>query len=137
VSVQADDLIGLARQASERAYAPYSGFRVGAALLCENGVRFSGCNIENASYGLSICAERAAVFAAVAAGERSFRALAVYTESDEPGPPCGACLQVLREFAVDMPIYLAGRSGARREVSLAVLYPMPFGPAALAGQGKD
>jgi len=128
---QAQDLVQAARDASERAYAPYSRFRVGAALLSESGAVFAGCNVENASYGLSMCAERVAVACALAAGERRFQALAIYADADEPAPPCGACRQVLGEFAADMPIYLAGRGGGWRELRLAALYPMPFGKTTL------
>jgi cytidine deaminase len=134
---QANELVRAAHEASERAYAPYSKFSVGAALLCESGAIFTGCNVENASYGLTICAERAAVFSAVAGGERRFHALAVYAESDDPAPPCGACRQVLSEFADDMPIYLAGRNGKWQEVGLRELQPMPFGRAAPGGRRKD
>lgn len=131
---EAQDLVRAARQASERAYAPYSGFRVGAALLSASGAVFTGCNVENASYGLSMCAERVAAACAVAAGQQRLRALAIYADADEPAPPCGACRQVLGEFAADLPIYLAGRRGGWREVRLAALYPMPFGSAALGDQ---
>lgn len=130
-------LVEAARAASERAYAPYSGLRVGAALLGQDGRVFTGCNVENASLGLTMCAERTALACAVAAGQHKFRALAVYVEAEEPAPPCGACRQVLREFAADMPIYLAGRDGAVRQVSLAALYPMPFESAALRARGGD
>jgi cytidine deaminase len=136
VTHDAASLLRTAREAGERAYAPYSSFRVGAALLGANGRVFSGCNVENASLGLTVCAERVAVGCAVAAGERRFQALAIATETDDAAPPCGACLQVLSEFAQDLPIYLGGRCGWR-EVRLRELYPMPFGPAALGGQGKD
>lgn len=136
-SARASELIEVARDASRKAYAPYSGFLVGAALLGESGTVYAGCNVENASYGLTICAERVAVFCAVAAGERRFAALAVYVEAETPAPPCGACLQVLREFVDDMPIYLAGCGGGRIDVTLAGLYPMPFSPPALGQQRRD
>jgi cytidine deaminase len=137
MSIAPEKLVAAAREASARAYAPYSGFKVGAALVCEDEALFTGCNVENASYGLTVCAERAAVFAAVAAGERRFRALAVYADAGEPVPPCGACLQVLSEFADDLTLYLAGRDGGWREARLRQLYPEPFGRAKLEGRGKD
>jgi cytidine deaminase len=136
-SAHASELIERARKASGQAYAPYSGFRVGAAVLGAGGGVFTGCNVENASYGLTVCAERVAVFCAVAAGERRLAALALYVDADEPAPPCGACLQVLREFAQDLPIYLAGRGGGWKEMTLGGLYPMPFGPGALGERHKD
>jgi cytidine deaminase len=136
-TIQARQLVAAARAASERAYAPYSRFRVGAALLGTGGATYTGCNVENVSLGLTMCAERVAVGCAVAAGERGFRALAIYSEAPEPAPPCGACRQVLREFAADLPIYLAGGSGGWRQVSLADLYPMPFAPSSLPGSQES
>ena len=117
-------LLQEARNAANRAYAPYSGFRVGAALLCTDGTVFQGANVENRSFGLTNCAERTAVFAAVSAGQRSFAAVAVYTpDSREAVPPCGACRQVLSEFAApDLPVLLAGREGST-ETTLGELYP--------------
>ncbi|MBR1591764.1 MAG: cytidine deaminase [Ruminococcus sp.] len=100
-----NQLFKAAVQASRNSYSPYSKFRVGAALLTENGNIFTGCNIENASYSLTICAERTAVFKAVSQGEKSFKAIAVAGSADDdfakPCPPCGACLQVLSEFCTD------------------------------------
>src|SRR5512143_376004 len=96
------DLAQAARLASERAYCPYSRFRVGAAVLTEMGEIVSGCNIENASYGLTVCAERVAVFRAVAQGARTLRAVVVYTPTPTPSAPCGACRQVLYEFGPDL-----------------------------------
>ena len=121
-----DELLLAARQSAHAAYAPYSGFRVGAALLCDDGRVITGCNVENASYGLSICAERAAVFAAVAAGAQRFRAIALSclsTEPREPLVPCGACRQVLSEF-VDRDLTVIREGGDR--TSLAALFPAPF-----------
>lgn len=126
-------LVDEARAALANAHAPYSKFPVGAAVLGESGRVYRGANVENASYGLSVCAERVAVFAAVAAGERRPRALAVVTDTDEPTPPCGACRQILREFVEDCPVYLAGRRKSR-ETTLAKLLPDPFTPPG-AGDG--
>src|SRR5437868_4726829 len=94
-------MVQLARAASRRAYCPYSHFPVGAALLSADDKLFAGCNVENASYGLSICAERSALFQAVVAGARAIRAVVVYTPTPAPAPPCGACRQVLNEFGPD------------------------------------
>jgi cytidine deaminase len=101
-------LIGAARAAMENAYAPYSGFKVGAAVLGESGRIFDGCNVENASYGLTVCAERNAIAKMVAAGDRSVKAAAISASSGEAAYPCGACRQVIAEFAApDVRIYLA------------------------------
>jgi cytidine deaminase len=126
MSANAPDLIEKATEALERAWAPYSGFSVGAALLAEDGRVFTGCNVENASYGLTVCAERAAVFKAVSEGARSFKALALVCDGTHPVPPCGACLQVLREFAADLPISFGTLGGAVRRTSLKKLLPSPF-----------
>jgi len=109
-----------------RAYAPYSRFQVGAALRTASGAVFTGCNVENASFGLTICAERAAVTAAVAAGECRFEALAIATGAAPPAGPCGACRQVLAEFAPDLPILLVNDRGAVERVRLAKLLPRQF-----------
>jgi cytidine deaminase len=118
-------LIRSAREAREAAYAPFSGFRVGAALLSKSGKVFVGCNVENISFGLTICAERAAVCAAIAAGEREFVSLAVVADSSPPVTPCGACRQVLAEFAPALPICSANLAGDTYERSLAELLPRP------------
>ena len=120
-------LLAAAELAREQAYAPYSHLFVGAAVMSASGKMYAGCNVENASYGLSICAERTAIFAAVAAGERRIRGLAVVSSADGPSMPCGACRQVLQEFAAaDVPIALAGAAGAMVETTLADLFPSPF-----------
>ena len=121
-----DDLVARARRAAERAYAPYSLFRVGAALACEDGTVFEGTNVENRSFGLTCCAERSAIFAAVSAGHRSFAALAIYSpDSPAPLPPCGACRQVVSEFVDSaFPVSLAGADGTVLDLTIADLLPL-------------
>jgi cytidine deaminase len=119
------ELIMMAKQASEAAYAPYSEFRVGAALLSKSGRIFTGCNVENASYSMTICAERTAIFKAVSEGEVTFLAIAVYVDSKLPFPPCGACRQVLAEFAYDMPVVVANKT-EHYQTSLRHLLPETF-----------
>jgi cytidine deaminase len=123
-------LIAAAREARERAYAPYSRFLVGAAVLA-GGRIYRGANVENASYGLTICAERAAVFAAVNAGQRRIDAVAVYTDTPSPTPPCGACRQVLNEFGPQMTVLSATLAGAVTRARLSDLLPDSFGPESL------
>ena len=125
-----DALISAARSAQARAYAPYSNFRVGAALESADGKVFLGCNVENASYGLTICAERAAVCAAVSAGVTRFRRAVVVSDVDPPAAPCGACRQVLAEFGLDLPIDGVGSKTSVRW-RLADLLPAAFGPEQL------
>ncbi len=120
-----------AKRAMENAYAPYSNFRVGAALRSRSGDIVVGCNVENAAYPSGVCAERAAVLAAVAAGLRDFEALYLVTESERPTPPCGACRQVLIEFAPTLHIYSRARGGAVARWELAELLPTPFTPTSL------
>ncbi len=121
-----DELIARAAEARGTAYVPYSHFPVGAALVGESGRLYTACNVENASYGLSICAERNAVAQAVAAGERRFRAIAIVTETG--AAPCGACRQVLAEFnpAGDLAVALVDGAGKRRLFTLADLLPHSF-----------
>ena len=120
-----ESLLARAAKARDAAYAPYSGFRVGAALLAEDGTVHTGSNVENASFGLTTCAERIAVFAAVHAGQRTFSAVAVSTEGPHPVAPCGACRQVLAEFAPDIRV-VSEANGERREWLLNELLPDPF-----------
>ncbi|WP_109123945.1 cytidine deaminase [Dyella sp. C11] len=124
-----DVLLNLARQARENAYAPYSRFLVGAALVTRDGRHFTGCNVENASYGLCNCAERTALFAAVAAGCRpgDFAALAVIGDTAGPISPCGACRQVMSELCDDaMPVWLGNLAGAVQETTVQTLLPGSF-----------
>ncbi len=121
----AKELLAVAAEMRERAHAPYSGFRVGAALLTADGSVFPGCNVENSSYSLTCCAERAAVFTAVAAGHRAFAAIAI-DAGGKAVPPCGACRQVLSEFAPDLPIILSDEHGQPRFLTLTNLLPEPF-----------
>lgn len=133
-SDMAQRLLAAARQASENAYVPYSGFPVGAAVLTGDGQIVTGANIENASYGLTVCGERVAVFTAVAAGHREIRAVAVSTPRHPGATPCGACRQVLNEFRPpeeDLVVLLDGHDGIL-ELKLSELLPMSFGPRDLS-----
>ena len=121
-----DLLIEAAKQARENAHAPYSNFRVGAALRSSSGRIFGGCNVENATYGLTMCAERVAIFKAVSEGERGFRAIAVITDTDALTPPCGACRQLIWEFCGDIPVSMANLKGKIEVVQMKELFPKPF-----------
>ena len=127
---ETDRMVDAATSVRGRAWAPYSGYAVGAAILSADGCVHGGCNVENASYGLSVCAERHAVAAAIAAGARVFSALAVVTDSSPPASPCGACRQVLAEFG-DFPVILANLAGERKITSVGELLPNAFGRDAL------
>ena len=127
----ADRLILAARGMQEHAYCPYSNYRVGAALEAQDGTVFLGCNVENASYGLTICAERAAIFAAVGAGARRFRRIVIATDSEPPAPPCGACRQVLAEFGSELEVESVGPSQSKRW-RIGELLPDAFGKDLLA-----
>jgi cytidine deaminase len=128
------ELIDLARKARKRAYAPYSHYKVGAALLGKSGTVYTGCNVENASYSHTICAERTAVLKAVSEGETEFEAIAVVTRNG--GSPCGACRQVLSEFSPELIIYIADKDGEYRTTTLKQLLPDSFTPAHLAAGNK-
>jgi len=119
-------LVEAARQARENAHAPYSNFRVGAALRATSGRIFGGSNVENATYGLTVCAERVAIFKAMSEGERGFDAIAVVTDTDMLTPPCGACRQLIWEFCGDVPVILANLKGKSETLQMRELFPKPF-----------
>jgi cytidine deaminase len=123
-----DELLATAREAMKKAYAPYSHYQVGAALLTEDGTVYTGVNVENASYGLTICAERTAAVKAVSEGKLKWKALAVVSSGSTPGSPCGACRQFLREFSTDLPIMCGGATGEGLLTSIDQLLPRSFGP---------
>lgn len=122
------DLINQAQAAYQQAYVPYSHYPVGAAVLFSSGRIYSGCNVENASYGLTVCAERNAIFQAIAQGERELKGIAIAVPTEAFPTPCGACRQVIREFAVDCPVILINGSGKTKVTSLRTLLPDAFGP---------
>ncbi len=123
-----EDLIKVAALARQRAHAPYSKYRVGAAIRTKRNKTHAGANVENASYGLTVCAERTAVFAAVNAGDTSFDAIAIVIDDDRLPSPCGACRQVLAEFSPTMRVILATTGGLRKTTTLSDLLPDPFLP---------
>jgi len=116
----------LAREAKDRAYAPYSNFKIGAALLGKNGKIYTGCNVENASYGLSLCAERAAVLKAVSDGEQAFDTIVILSDTENPITPCGACRQVLAEFNPNIEVVMVTTTGKQKTSNLAELFPGAF-----------
>lgn len=119
-------LIDEAKLARENAVAPFSKFKVGAALRTKGGKIFRGCNVENCTYGLTVCAERVALLSALAAGEREFDAIVVITQSDEPGTPCGPCRQLMWEYCGDIDVALTNLGDRRIEYKLSDLFPHPF-----------
>jgi cytidine deaminase len=121
-----DLLIEAAKQARENAHAPYSNFRVGAALRSTSGRIFGGCNVENATYGLTMCAERVAIFKAISEGERGFSAIAVVTDTEVLTPPCGSCRQLIWEFCGDIPVSMANLKGKIEIIQMRELFPRPF-----------
>ena len=120
------DLIAEATQARNNAVAPFSKFKVGAALQTKSGKVYRGCNVENCTYGLTVCAERVALLSALAAGERDFTAIAVVTQSETPGTPCGPCRQLMWEYCGDIDVALANLVGQRIDYKLSTLFPHPF-----------
>ena len=120
------NLIEEATKAREKAVAPFSKYKVGAALRTAGGKIFHGCNVENCTYGLTVCAERVALLSALAAGERKFTAIAVVTQSEEPGTPCGPCRQLMWEFCGDIDVTIANLQGKKIDYKLSTLFPFPF-----------
>ncbi len=120
------NLIDEAKLARDNAVAPFSKFKVGAALRTKGGKIFRGCNVENCTYGLTVCAERVALLSALAAGEREFDAIVVITQSDEPGTPCGPCRQLMWEYCKDIEVALTNLAGKRVDYKLSELFPHPF-----------
>lgn len=133
--MDAKELMKIACKARQNAYAPYSHFAVGAALLAESGRVYTGCNIENASYGLTCCAERNAIFAAVGAGERRFKMLAVAADSPEPVAPCGACRQVIAEFGIPL-VVMGNLKEATKTMTAEELLPYGFGQESMNNKGE-
>jgi cytidine deaminase len=121
-----DALLAAARAARENAVATFSKFRVGAALRAKSGKVYTGCNVENASYGLTICAERVAIFKALSEGEREFDAIAVVTDAEKLTPPCGACRQIIWEFCGDAEVILGNLKGKTEVHRMSALFPLPF-----------
>lgn len=133
--MDAKELMKMAIEARQNAYAPYSHFAVGAALLAESGRVYTGCNIENASYGLTCCAERNAIFAAVGAGERRFKMLAVAADSPEPVAPCGACRQVIAEFGIPL-VVMSNLKEETKTMTAEELLPYGFGQESMNNKGE-
>ena len=121
-----DKLVAAARAAREHAVADFSGFKVGAALETSDGRIITGCNVENASYGLTICAERVAIFKALSEGHRSFTQIVVVADTGSPTPPCGACRQIIWEFCGDIPVTLANLETVTHTLQMKDLLPLPF-----------
>ena len=121
-----EELMEEAKKVRDNAYAPYSRFRVGAAILCKDGKIYTGANVENSSYGLTVCAERVALYCGLSQGERDFVKLALVAEREDPATPCGACCQVLSEFNPDMEIICANLEGVTKKFNLKGLLPSSF-----------
>jgi cytidine deaminase len=129
--MRAEELIARAVEARVNACADYSHYKVGAALMAASGMVYSGCNIENSTYGLTVCAERVALWKALSEGERKFTKIAVVTSSEPPASPCGACRQLLWEYCGDIEIILANLEGFRKTLRLTEIFPRPFDQGAL------
>ena len=121
-----DALVAAARAAREHAVADFSGFKVGAALETDSGEIITGCNIENATYGLTVCAERVAIFKALSEGKRAFKRIAVVADTASPTPPCGACRQIIWEFCGDIPVVIANLTEVKTTLRMMELLPLPF-----------
>ena len=124
--MEAEELVARAREARENACAAYSHYKVGAALRAASGKVYTGCNVENSTYGLTVCAERVAIFKAISEGERKFDAIAVITDTDTLTPPCGACRQLIWEFCGDVPVVMSNLKGKTEIVRMSQLFPKPF-----------
>jgi cytidine deaminase len=121
-----DGIVAVAKSARENAHARFSKFKVGAGLRAASGKIYGGCNVENATYGLTVCAERVAIFKAISEGERKFDAIAVVTDTDTLTPPCGACRQIIWEFCGDVPVVMSNLQGKTDVVRMSELFPKPF-----------
>ena len=121
-----EPLIAAAKRARENAHAQFSNFKVGAGLRASSGKIYGGCNVENATYGLTLCAERVAIFKAISEGERKFDAIAVVTDTETLTPPCGACRQLIWEFCGDVPVVLSNLKGKTETIAMRTLFPKPF-----------
>ena len=126
MSTHTEKMHKAARDARRRALAPFSGFKVGAAVRTESGVIYSGCNVENATLGLTVCAERVALFKALSEGARRFTDVVVVTGAERPTPPCGACRQLLWEYCGDIPVHMMSTRGKRKSLTLGELLPYAF-----------
>lgn len=129
-------LVDSAKRAQKYSYSPYSSMKVGAAILTNDGDIYTGCNIENSSFGLTICAERTAIFKAISEGKRKFRAIAIYSEGSSPIQPCGACRQVLNDLAGDIDIVLTNKNNPIIIMRLSILFPFPFENKSLNNKTK-
>ena len=121
-----ESLIDIAKEVRERAYAPYSNFKVGAAVETEDGDVYTGCNVESASYGLTVCAERVAIWKGISRGEKKFNRIAVVVDTEDLTPPCGVCRQIIWEFCGDVPVILANLQGKKETLMMGELLPRAF-----------